>query len=266
MDMSKNTILITGGTSGIGFELASALLNLGNTVIITGRDPAKLDEARAKLPGLHCVVSDVSDPTAITSLRERLTAEFPDLNVVVNNAGIMRKINLNGPETDLVDLTREIEINLMGPVRMVKEFLPHLRSKPVAAVVNVSSGLAFVPFPISPIYSATKAGIHAFTECLRVQLKGSSIKVFELAPPGTETKLFRGDFTAEDLGAAKAMDVKVLANHAIVGLKKDTLEIRPGVSNTLKLMSRIAPQFMLKQLAKPADAMLAQNKSQPASS
>ncbi len=262
MEMTKNTILITGGTSGIGFELARALLELGNTVIITGREHAKLDEARAQLPALHCVVSDASDPTAITALREKLTAEFPDLNVIVNNAGIMRKINLNGPETDLVDLTREIEINLMGPLRMVKEFLPHLRSKPAAAVVNVSSGLAFVPFPISPIYSAAKAGVHAFTECLRVQLKGSTVKVFELAPPGTETKLFRGDFTKEDLGGAKAMDVKVLAKHAVDGLKKDTLEIRPGLANTLKLMSRIAPQFILKQLAKPAEAMLVKNKAE----
>ena len=261
MHMSNNTILITGGTSGIGFELASALSKLGNTVIITGRDSSKLDEARTKLPGVHAIQSDASDPAAITSLREKVTAEFPELNMVINNAGIMRKLDLNDSNRDLLDLTREIEINLMGPMRVVKEFLPHLRSRPAAALVNVSSGLAFVPFAISPVYSAAKAGIHAFTQCLRVQLKNTNIKVFELAPPGTETKLFRGDFTAEDLAGAKAMPVQTLARLAIQGFEKDTLEIRPGLSNTLKLMSRIAPQFMLKQLAKPVDAMLARNES-----
>jgi uncharacterized oxidoreductase len=257
MQMNGNTILITGGTSGIGFELAKQLLALDNTVIVTGRDQSKLDETKNKLARVHTIQSDVSDPAAITLLFDQVTKEFPDLNIIVNNAGIMRKINLHDKGNDLVDIAREIEINLTGPVRMVKKFLAFLKTKKTAAIVNASSGLAFVPLPISPVYSATKAGIHSFTQSLRIQLKDTNIQVFELAPPGTETPLFSGEFTADDLGGAKGMKVQVLAKRAIDGLRKNTLEIRPGLSNVLKLMSRVAPQFILKLLGKPTDKMLA---------
>lgn len=258
MKITGNTILITGGTSGIGLELATRFLALGNTVIVTGRDQAKLNETQRALPNVHTIQSDVSDPKAITALYEKTINDFPDLNIIVNNAGIMRKINLHDRGSDLIDITREIEINLTGPIRMVKQFLPHLKAQSSAAIVNVSSGIAFVPFPISPIYGAAKAGIHSFTQSLRIQLKNTNIQVFEFAPPGTETPLFRGEFTEEDLGGVKGMDVHVLGKHAIDGLRKDTLEIRPGASNVLKLMSRIAPQFILNQLGRSADRMLAQ--------
>jgi len=262
MDITNNTILITGGTSGIGFELAAQLLKLGNTVIITGRDRSRLDSVRNKLPGVHTLQSDVSDPKAITVLFEEVTKGFPKLNILINNAGIMRKINLLGDGKDkgkdLEDITSEIETNLIGPVRMVAQFLPHLKNKETAAIVNVSSGLAFVPFPISPIYSATKAGLHSFTQCLRVQLKNTRIKVFELAPPATRTPMLTGVFDSGDFKGSATMDVVKLVAQAITGFKKDRLEIRPGLSNVLKVMSRIAPQFILKQLSKPVDAMLAQ--------
>jgi uncharacterized oxidoreductase len=152
MKISNNSILITGGTSGIGFELATQLLALGNTVIITGRDQAKLDRIRKEHPLFHTIQSDVSDPQAIVALYERVSREFPALNILINNAGIMRKINLQDKGGDLEDISREIETNLIGPVRMVKQFLPQLKAQPSAAIVNVSSGLAFTPFPISPIY------------------------------------------------------------------------------------------------------------------
>jgi NAD(P)-dependent dehydrogenase (short-subunit alcohol dehydrogenase family) len=125
-----------------------------------------------------------------------------------------------------------------------------------AAIVNVSSGLAFVPFPISPIYSATKAGLHAFTQALRVQLRKTNIKVFELAPPGTETPLLRGDFDETDLGGVTGMDVTKLARLAIKGMQRDLLEIRPGLSNLLKLLSRISPALALTMLAKANAASL----------
>ncbi len=257
MNTSNNTILITGGTSGIGFELARQLIQLGNTVIVTGRDPAMLAAAQNKLPQVHGMQSDVSDPHAIALLFEQVTRDFPKLNMVINNAGIMRKINLHDRAGDLEDITREIETNLSGPIRMVKQFLPQLKSQETAAIMNVSSGLAFVPFPISPVYSATKAGLHSFTECLRVQLKNTRIKVFELAPPATDTPLLTGDFQPEDVKGVRAMDVAKVVGKAIAGLRKDQLEIRPGLSNVLKLMSRIAPQFMLHQLSKPVEKMLA---------
>src|SRR5258708_1993724 len=149
MKLRSNTILITGGASGIGYELTKQLTALGNTILITGRDQAKMDRAKAAFPQIHTFPIDVSDPKAIATLYDK--------------AG------------SLEDITREIEINLSGPIRMVKQFLPHLKTKSGAAIMNVSSGLAFVPLPISPVYCATKAGLHSFTESLRVQLKNTKV-------------------------------------------------------------------------------------------
>src|SRR6202049_3863689 len=168
--------------------------------------------------------------------------------MLINNAGIMRNLNVN-QYRGLTDVTREIEINLSGPVRMIQQFLPHLKTREGALIVNVSSGLAFIPFPASPVYCATKAAIHPFTQSLRVQLDGTGVTVIELAPPAVETRLLRGEF-AEELKGQKGMDVKVLAERAIAGIEAGKLEIRPGLSNVLKAMSRIAPQFMLKQMGK----------------
>lgn len=255
MKLSKKTILITGGTSGIGFELAKQLLARGNTVIVTGRDQAKLDATARALAGVHVYQSDVSDPAAIKQLHDALLAKFPKLDVLINNAGVMRDLNLNHPR-GLDDITREIEINLSGPVRMVQQFLPHLKAQTAAAIVNVSSGLAFVPMPISPVYCATKAAIHSFSLSLRVQLAGSSVSVIELAPPGTETPLFR-NVIAEETKNMKTMDVAVLARQAIAGIEAGKREIRPGLSNVLNIMSRIAPQFTLNQIvrmSKPSPA------------
>jgi uncharacterized oxidoreductase len=257
MKMSSNTFLITGGTSGVGLELAVRLLELGNTVVVTGRDSAKLKETKQRLPAVSTIQSDAADSSAIAALHAQLTRDFPDLNVIVNNAGVMRKINLHEAGKNIVELTREIEIDLMGPIRMVAQFLPHLKTKQAAAIVNVSSALAFVPFPIAPVYCAAKAGLHSFTQSLRVQLKNTSVKVFELTPPALENPSFAADFDEEDMKGASRMDVASLVKRLIAGLSQDTMEIRPGQSNTLALMSRIAPRFIIKQLAKPADRMLA---------
>ena len=198
MKLTKNTILITGGSSGIGLELAKQLIKKGNKVIVTGRDQARLDKAKLLLPDLQIVKSDVSQTKDIDALFERVTKEFPELNILINNAGIMRTINLHGKDTNLDDITREIDINLNGPIRMAYKFLPFLKAKKSAAIANVSSGLAFTPLPNSPVYCATKAALHSFTLSLRVQLMKTSIKVFELAPPATQTELL-GDFDSEDM-------------------------------------------------------------------
>jgi uncharacterized oxidoreductase len=248
MNLRNKTILITGGTSGIGLELARQLLQRGNTVIVTGRDPEKLETTTRTLPGIHAFQSDVSDPVAIKTLHDSVLAQFPALDVLINNAGIMRNLDIKR-DRNLTDVTREIEINLSGPVRMVQQFLPHLRTRQNAAIINVSSGLAFVPFPLSPVYCATKAAIHFFSQCVRVQLEGTSVTVIELAPPGVETPLLRGEF-AEELKGQKGMDVTVLARRAIAGIEAGKLEIRPGLSNVLYAMSRIAPHFMLNQMAR----------------
>jgi len=259
MKLTQNTILITGGASGIGLELVKQLSALDNTILITGRDQAKLDLAKKQFPKIHTFQSDVSQPAQVKALFEKVTESFPALNILINNAGIMRNINLHDSNDDLSDLTREIDTNLSGPIRMVKKFLPHLKTKSEAAIVNVSSGLAFVPLPVSPVYCATKAGLHSFTLSLRVQLKKTKVKVFELAPPATQTELL-GDFNAEDMKGVSIMKVEKMVEAAISGMQNDHYEIRPGQSNQLKIMSRVAPQFILNQMSRPVDRMLANTK------
>lgn len=246
MKLKQRTVLITGGTSGIGLELARQLLGRGNTVIVTGRDQDRLGAATQALPGVHTFKSDVSDPEAIAALHEAVLSRFPALDTLVNNAGIMRNVKLT-EEPAIEDVTREIEVNLSGPVRMIQQFLPHLKTRPGALIVNVSSGLAFVPLPAAPVYCAAKAGLHSFTQSLRVQLQGTGVTVVELAPPGVETPLFRGEFADETRGQ-KPMSVQVLAERAIAGIEAGKLEIQPGLANVLKAMGRIAPRFMLKQM------------------
>lgn len=259
MKLTGQTILITGGTSGIGFELAKKLGELGNTILITGRDKAKLEVTQKKLPKIHTFQSDVSDAKAIPALFAQVTKEFPDLNMLINNAGIMRTINLHEANGRIDDITQEIETNLKGPIWMIKQFLPHLKTKKKAAIMNVSSGLAFVPLPLSPVYCATKAGLHSYTLSLRVQLKNTGVQVFELAPPATQTELL-GHVDPEDLKGISIMKVEDMVAVAIKGLESDQFEIRPGQANQLKIMSRLAPQFILNQMSKPVDRMLANMK------
>ena len=248
MKLKGRTILITGGSSGIGFELARQLLAAGNTVLITGRDAGRLRAAQAELPDVKTFLSDASDPSAIEALYREVTTGFPQLDVLVNNAGIMRNLKLDqAPAPD--EVAREIDVDLSGPIQMVQEFLPHLKTRPSSLIVNVSSGLALIPFTIAPIYSAAKAGLHAYTRCLRVQLQESSVEVVELLPPGTETKLFRGEFEKE-LKGQKAMPVPELVKRAIAGIEAGKTEVRPGLAGVLGVMSRLAPHFMMKQLTR----------------
>jgi uncharacterized oxidoreductase len=255
MKLSNDTILITGGTSGIGFELAKQLTARGNKVIVTGRDRLKLEKAKKLIPELEVIQSDVTDVKDIESLVSRIEREFPQMNILVNNAGTMRKIDLHRGQDSLNEVTCEIETNLNGPIRMAKAFLPHLKSKSFAAIVNVSSGLAFVPLPTSPVYCATKAGLHSFTLSLRQQLKLTRIAVFELAPPATQTELL-AQFESEDLKGIGIMSVEDMVAAAIKGIERDHFEICPGQSGQLKLMNRLAPQFILKQMSKSVDRML----------
>ena len=161
MELKNKTILITGGTSGLGFQFASKLHALGNTVIITGRDQTKLDATSLRLPGIHAFQSDVSDPDAISVLFNKVSGRFPQLDILINNAGEMRTIRLRDGVGDMPDITREIDINLIGPIKMIQQFLPLLKKSPSAAILNVTSGLALIPFPLSPIYGATKSGLRS---------------------------------------------------------------------------------------------------------
>ncbi len=249
MELSNNTILITGGTSGFGLEFAARFIDLGNTVIITGRDQGKLEKTKKQLPAVHIFQSDVSDPEAIIALAKKITSQFPKLNMLINNAGQMRKLSLHDVTIGVSDVTREVETNLMGPIRMVQAFLPHLKTMASAAILNVTSGLSLVPFPIAPIYGATKSGLRSFTKSLRVQMKNTTIKVFELVAPATKTPL-NDQFAGMDGFKVKLMEPEKIIDAAIKGLKNDTYEIYPGIARILLMMSRVAPGFIFKQLSK----------------
>jgi uncharacterized oxidoreductase len=249
MELKNSTILITGGTSGIGLEFVKQLIAHGpSAILITGRDISRLQQVKLQYPQIHTFQSDVSDPKAIEQLFKTVTTQFPQLNIIINNAGIMRNLDLLDIKQGEQEIAAEIDIDLSGPIRMVQQFLPHLLGKPSAAIVNVSSGLAFIPFPASPVYSAAKAGLHAYTRVLRLQLNKTNIKVFELAPPSTETPLQNAFKGLVDSSQNMATDKMV--NIAIKSLLNDKLEIVPGIAKVLKIMSRLMPEFFLNFLNK----------------
>jgi uncharacterized oxidoreductase len=192
MQLSGNTILITGGGSGIGRGLAEAMHALGNQVIVAGRRQQALEETTAANPGMKSMVFDVQDAASIRSFAARVAAEFPNLNVLVNNAGIMRPERLQQQPEDLADAEAIVATNLLGPIRLTAALLPHLQKQASAVILNVSSGLAFVPLALTPTYCATKAAIHSYTQSLRYQLRGTAIEVLELIPPYVATHLMNG--------------------------------------------------------------------------
>ena len=189
MKTSGNTILVTGGGSGIGRALAEAFHTRGNRVIIAGRRPAVLDEVVRANPGLTALTLDIEDPAAIRSFAAQLTAQFPTLNFVVHNAGIMRRENLHDAPAALIEAEAHIATNLLGPIRLTAALLPHLLRQPDATIMTVTSGLAFVPLALFPTYCATKAALHSYTESLRYQLRETKVEVIELPPPYVQTEL-----------------------------------------------------------------------------
>ncbi|WP_343237312.1 SDR family oxidoreductase [Xanthomonas sp.] len=189
MKHNGNTILITGATSGIGLGLALRLHQAGNRVIVSGRKKALLEQITAEHPGIEAIELDVADAGSIVQASALAAERYPALNVLINNAGIMPSENVFKPES-LQAAEEAIAINLLGTIRMTYAFLPQLARNHDSVLINVSSALAFVPFPVAMTYSATKAAVHSFTEGLRVQLADTPVRVVELAPPGVRTKLF----------------------------------------------------------------------------
>jgi len=192
MNLSGNTMLITGGGSGIGRGLAEAFHALGNQVIIAGRRSGLLDEVTEANPGMKSLTVDMGDAKAIAEFAARAVAQFPALNVLINNAGIMRSERLGKPQADLEDAEAIVATNLLGPIRLTAALVSHLQKQASAAIINVSSGLAFVPLVFTPTYCATKAAIHSYSQSLRYQLKSTSVEVIELAPPYVQTNLMAG--------------------------------------------------------------------------
>jgi uncharacterized oxidoreductase len=205
MNITGNTILITGGGSGIGRGLAEAFHKLGNKVIIAGRRKQLLDETTAANPGMASAVLNIEDAASIRTFATKLIADFPALNVVINNAGIMRIEDVLTQSEDVTDAEAMITTNLLGPIRLTAALLPHLRKQPHATIMTVSSGLAFVPLSLTPTYCATKAAIHSYSESLRYQLKSTNVEVVELAPPYVQTELM-GSHQAADPRAMPLSD------------------------------------------------------------
>ncbi len=189
MNLKDNTILITGGSSGIGLGLAEAFHKLGNRVIIGGRRRDALEEAVAANPGMDSIVMDTSSASSVQSAAATVLAKHPNLNVVINNAGIQRVFDFASSIPSEDQLSEEIDTNIKGVLRVSAAFLNHLGTQPNAVLINVSSGLAFLPIARFPIYCATKAFVHSFTMSLRHQLKGTGVRVIELAPPWVKTNL-----------------------------------------------------------------------------
>jgi uncharacterized oxidoreductase len=192
MKLSGNTILVTGGTSGIGRALAEALHKADNKVIISGRRAHLLAEVTQANPGMESVELDVNDPASITTVAAELITRFPSLNVLVNNAGIMQ---IDDAASTIAEelLVSTVTTNLFGPIRMTSALIEHLKRQPSATVINVSSVLGFVPLTVSSVYSATKAAMHSYTMSLRYKLKDTSVKVLELAPPWVQTDLLNSN-------------------------------------------------------------------------
>ena len=192
MKVSGNTIFITGGGSGIGRGLAEALHKAGNQVIISGRRKAYLDSTTQANPGMASIEMDVADPKSIAAVAKQLTSDFPKLNVLINNAGIMQ-IDDASSRVDEDLMLSTVSTNLLGPIRVTSAFIDHLKTQPDATIINVSSVLGFVPLAVSAVYSSTKAAIHSYTQSLRWRLQGTSVKVREIAPPWVQTDLLNSN-------------------------------------------------------------------------
>jgi uncharacterized oxidoreductase len=219
MKTTGNTILITGGGSGIGRGLAEAFHALGNHVIVAGRRQQALDETTAANPGMTSLTLDIEDPANIRSFAAELAARYPALNVLINNAGIMRTERLQGQQEDLADAESMVATNLLGPIRLTAALLPLLQRQSHSAIVNVSSGLAFVPMVLTPTYCATKAAILSYTQSLRYQLRGSATEVLELIPPYVATHLLNG-----------ASDPRAMPLEAFIAQAMEILKTQPAAA------------------------------------
>jgi uncharacterized oxidoreductase len=232
MNISGNTVFITGGGTGIGLALAEVLLEQGNRVIICGRRKTRLLEARKRMPELEIRVCDVSKASSRSKLVEWITCEFKDLNILVNNAGIQRPVDLLKGARDLPDANAEVSTNLTAPIHLSALLIPHLKRRKEAVIINISSGLAFTPIAAIPVYCATKAALHSFSLSLRYQLRETSIRVFEIAPPMVATELSGGGGRANDNNYI--MTPEAAAAGILDAMKKNDYEVALGTAENLR--------------------------------
>jgi len=260
MSKIKQTILITGGSSGIGLAIAKKFLDNNYEVVITGRNLSKLEKVKKELPSIHIKQSDVTDEAEVRMLADDMLEKFNGIDILFNNAGIMNLVDAGNEQNQLELQFYEIEINFHAPIRMLHHFLPQLKKSKNGFVINTSSGLAYVPFAQAPVYSGTKAALHFWTMGIRPQLKPHGIRVVELLPPVVDTPLAHGANVADD-DNLKPMPPEKMADIFWKDFIKGKAEITPGISKQLKLMSRLAPNFIFKQLNKQAFPLATRTKS-----
>lgn len=247
MKMNSNTIFITGAGSGIGKGLAEAFHKLGNQVIISGRREQALKKICGAHAGMRYYVLDVTDLGSIRSVAQKVIADFPKLNCVVNNAGVQKYVDLSGGQPmDDAALLAELNTNVLGLIRVSAEFIPQLRKQEHATLMNVSSGLAFVPLARFPVYCATKAAVHSFSVSLRQQLKDSGVKVLELIPPYVDTELGGGSKTRPS-GGPVPMPLEQFISDTMEELARDSDEIAIGPAKNL--VAATAPESFKKAFA-----------------
>lgn len=230
MNISGNTILITGGGSGIGRSLAEAFYKLGNQVIIAGRREQVLNEVVAANPGMLAAVLDIESPDSIRSFADTAAKSYPNLNVVIHNAGIMRPENLLEQPNDVSTLEATLATNLLGPIRLTAALLPLLEKQPKATIMTVSSGLAFLPLALTPTYCLTKAAIHSYSQSLRYQLRSTNVEVIELVPPYLQTEL---------MGSAQAADPRAMPLKEFIDEVMAILKANPNITEVL--VERVKP-------------------------
>lgn len=241
MQTSGNTILITGGGSGIGLALAEVLAQAGNQVIICGRRQDRLDQARGRIPGLQTIRCDLADPNQRQRLAERMAKDFPRLNILVNNAGIQRPIDLLAGADQILAGEDEIEVNLKSPILLTAMLIPLLSRQDPAAVVNITSGLGFVPLVAVPIYCATKAAMHSYSLSLRHQLRQTTIRVFEVVPPTVDTELDHGRRERAHM-QDRGIPAQDVATGTLKALTEDVYEAAIGGVDYLRMGARTNPE------------------------
>lgn len=232
MQTTHHTVLITGGTSGIGLALAKRFLREGNAVIITGTNAQKAEAVKHELPTLTVELTDVRDRQAL----EKLACRYPNVNILINNAGIQYNYEFADPAIAPEQITAELDTNLLGPLYLTKLFLPQLLSHPAAAIINVSSGLGIVPKQSAPVYCASKAALHSFTKALRWQLEETSVRVFEIIPPIVDTAMTRGR------GRGK-ITTDELVQEFWRNFSNDRYEMRIGKTKLLFVLQRLIPSL-----------------------
>ena len=220
MKLSGNTVLVTGGGSGIGRGIAEGFHKAGSQVIISGRRKHVLEETVAANPGMKYLELDIEDPSGVREFAQKLIRDFPALNVLVNNAGIMKTTIAGDGPVDEATLVSTLTTNVMGPMRLIGHLIDHLKQQPTAAIINVTSGLAFVPLAPAAVYCATKAAMHSYTQSLRYNLQGTSVKVLELPPPYVQTEL-----TSENANDPRAMPLREFLDETLSVLATDAEEI-----------------------------------------